>query len=130
MWQKINGRYYICVLSDGENFTIEDEVTLTGSSADTPSQTTTPTISLPPLLFQQIDNATSAGLVFTLYGQSTLFPVGSNAKSNHNGTTTRVGTTVIAATVVEEDATLNFENLKDPVLVLLPINADWMVSYN
>ena len=116
--------------TDRENFTIKNGVELNSSSKETPSQNAIPSISLPPAVFQRINNVTSTGLVFTLYDQSTLFPVGntSEASKNTNVTMTVVGSQVIAASVAQDGPKV--ENLDDPVLVLLPVRISGEVSSN
>ena len=42
---------------------------------------------------------------------------------------TRIGSVVIAAIVVQEEAMLSLEDLKDPVLVVFPLTTD-KVSYD
>ena len=66
-------------------------------------------------------DANSTGLVFTVYRRSTLFPVGRKASSNSMaGTTTEVGTNIIAASVGRD---AGFEKLRDPVMIVLQLES-------
>ena len=82
-------------------------------------QSPVPSIELPPSLFEQIWDATSltqsgaAGVVFTLYEKSTLFPVGEHIKTSSGAT--RVATEIIAAHVAQE----SIDGLQEPVTVTL-----------
>ena len=76
-------------------------------------------ISLNASLFELIDDRDNVGIFFALYDNSTLFPVdgGSNINSN-KPRQTEVGSRVLAATV---GPGLNFQNLDDPVIIVLRI---------
>ena len=122
---------YTVPLTDGQNFVIESGVTVSSSSANSALQAVMPTVSLPPAVFQRAaenSSTNSTGLVFVHYSESTLFPVSSNASSSssNNSIMTQVGSQIIAATVVQGDAT--FEDLQEPVLVLLPLKSIDVVS--
>ena len=82
-------------------------------------------ISLPPSLFKQINemDATSTGLVFTVYRRSTLFPVGRIRKASSNSmadTIAEIDTNIIAASVGRD---AEFENLQDPVVIILRLES-------
>ena len=118
----------------GGNFTIEDAIPVTNVTSnllmDEPD-TTHPTISLPPSVFERINTTTnSTALVFALYALPTLFPVGNvtvivDQRERVNGTETRVGSQIISAIVVRDN--ISFEELTDPVQVLLPLDINIMV---
>lgn len=85
---------------------------------------TIPTISLPGTLFERINDINRTGLVFTLYGESTLFPVRNS--TNNSATRTVVGSRIIAANVAQRNTT--FEDLSEPVVILLPLEIGDEVS--
>ena len=85
---------------------------------------TIPTISLPGTLFERITDTNSTGLVFTLYGESTLFPVRNS--TNNSVTRTVVGSRIIAANVAQRNTV--FEDLSEPVVILLPLEIGDEVS--
>lgn len=82
-------------------------------------------IHLPGSVFQQIGSSmNTTGLVFTLYGTSTLFPVGERDKSSKNSSMTEVGTHIIAANINGQDV----EGLKEPIIITLHLNIQEGVS--
>ena len=106
--------------ADGSNYTTRNGISIANTSpveSASPDIITTPTISLPGSVFERINDSNSTGLVFTLYGESTLFPV--RNRPNNSATMTVVGSRIIAATVAQRNTT--FEDLSEPVLVLLPL---------
>lgn len=70
-------------------------------------------IDLPLSLFEQITNHSLIGLFYGLYSDPTLFPVGVQ-----DSKLTEIVSPVLATTV---GPNINFENLQDPVTVLLRI---------
>lgn len=86
---------------------------------------TTPTISLPGSVFERISDTNTTGLVFTLYGESTLFPT-RNRTNNSSATMTVVGSQIIAANIAQRNTT--FEDLSEPIIVLLPLEIGDKVS--
>ena len=120
----------------GSNFTIDNAIPVTNLTSNFPMDepnTTHPTISLPPSIFERISPvANSTALVFALYAQPTLFPVGNASavggqRERINGTETRVGSQIISAIVVQDNT--NFENLIDPVQVLLPVDINTVIKF-
>ena len=91
------------------------------------SPTTAPSISLSPSLFEQINDSNSRGMVFTVYELPTLFRVGKSATSNNTPAVTQVGTPIIAAHVGLETE-LEFDELQDPVTVILQLEIQEMVG--
>ena len=89
-----------------------------------PNNISIPTISLPGSVFERINDTNSIGLVFTLYGESTLFPVRNG--TNNSATMTVVGSRIIAASVAQRNTT--FEDLSEPVIILLPLEIGDEVS--
>lgn len=73
-------------------------------------------INLPPSLFRQIVNRSTVGLFFVLYNDATLFPVGERNTNNARLAQTRIGSSVLAATVGEG---FRFENLEENVTLAL-----------
>ena len=110
--------YSSCEHAEDEKYIFADET----PSTVTPNTGMVMSVSLPPSLFQQINDTdtNSTGLVFTLYKKSTLFPVGRKAMSTGlaHATTTKVGTNIIAASVGRD---IPFENLQDPVTIILQL---------
>ena len=88
-----------------------------------------PAISLPSSIFQRINTTNQTALVFALYEESTLFPVGNAietfAREQLNGTETRVGSKVISANIVEDD--ISFENLRESIHILLPVEINEVI---
>ena len=108
--------------TDGGNFIIS--VANTEPASPSSMDVTIPTISLPGTLFERIDDTSRTGLVFTLYGESTLFPVRNS--TNNSATRTVVGSRIIAANVAQRNTV--FEDLSEPVVVLLPLEIGDVVS--
>ena len=73
-------------------------------------------INLPSSLFRRIANRSTVGLVFALYNDATLFPVGERNTNNARFIQTHVGSRVLAATVGEG---LRFNNLGENVTLTL-----------
>jgi hypothetical protein len=92
--------------------------------ASPPNSIAIPTISLPGTVFERINDTNSTGLVFTLYEESTLFPVRNS--TNNSATRTVVGTRIIAATIAQRNT--SFEDLSEPVIILLPLEIGDEVS--
>ena len=67
-------------------------------------------ISLPPSLFAELENATEVGVVFTFYETAALFPLPEGSPSNLT-----VGSSVIGALVGGQ----SFSDLRDPVTIFL-----------
>ena len=100
----------------GNGISIPSNSTVELSSLST---ATIPTISLPGPVFERISDTNSTGLVFTLYGESTLFPVGNQSSSDNNNSRTIVGSRIIAANVAQSNT--SFEDLQEPIIVVLPL---------
>ena len=99
---------------------------MTNSLSSSPSLIRVSSISLPGSIFQQVNTTTnSTGLVFTLYRESTLFPVGRRTLSSSNTAVTQVGSQIIAASIVQDTI---FENLQDLVTVQLWLELNEMVG--
>ena len=117
---------------DDSNFTIESKESISDnpSAASSNSQPkvvkTSPTISLPGSVFERISDTNRTGLVFTLYEESTLFPMTSNGNDDSNTSVTMVGSRVIAANVAQTDTI--FEDLQEPIIILLPLETGEKVS--
>ena len=90
------------------------------TSFSTLNESETAAVFLPPSLFQSID--TSVGIVFAVYNTGALFPI-TNATQQDQGKnasiTTVVGSPVLAVTI---GSGLNFNNLTEPVRILLRLN--------
>lgn len=85
-------------------------------------------ISLPPSLFQRIDDRPNVGIFFALYETPILFPVAGESGESRLPRQTVVGSDIIAATV---GPGLNFQNLTEPVTILLRLQvAEGIVSLN
>ena len=67
-------------------------------------------ISLPPSLFAELENATEVGVGFTFYETAALFPLPEGSPSNLT-----IGSSVIGALVGGQ----SFSNLRDPVTIFL-----------
>ena len=67
-------------------------------------------ISLPPSLFAELENATEVGVGFTFYETPALFPLPEGSPSNLT-----IGSSVIGALVGGQ----SFSNLRDPVTIFL-----------
>ena len=112
---------------DGGNFTTGNGISITNTSSmepASPNNISIPTISLPRSVFERINGTNNTGLVFTLYGESTLFPVRNS--TNNSATMTVVGSRIIAASVAQRNTT--FEDLPEPIIVLLPLEIGDEVS--
>lgn len=73
-------------------------------------------ISLPPSLFERINDRPNVGIFFGFYETPTLFPVGRESDGATLRRQTVVGSDIIAATV---GPGINFQNLDEPVTILL-----------
>ena len=67
-------------------------------------------ISLPPSLFAELENATEVGVGFTFYETAALFPLPEGSPSNLT-----IGSSVIGALVGGQ----SFSDLRDPVTIFL-----------
>ena len=79
-------------------------------------------ISLPPSLFEQLNDNDSIGIFFAIYNMPTLFPV---KRSNNNRSTlteTKVGSRVLAASVGPPGT--SFQNLSSPVTVVFQLSTE------
>lgn len=72
-------------------------------------------ISLPPSLFERLDDRENVGVFFAHYEDTTLFPVRRpNTDVRETNIQTQVGSQIIAATV---DSKTQLTNLTEPVLI-------------
>ena len=78
-------------------------------------------ISLPATLFQRINDRLNVGIYFAHYEIPSLFPVAGESGGSSLPRQTIVSSDIIAATV---GTGLDFENLVDPVTVLLRLQVD------
>lgn len=122
---KTNSSCYLYFPADGGSFTIGSGISNSSVESASPNAITTPTISLPGSVFERINDTNSTGLVFTLYEESTLFPM-RNSTNNSSATMTMVGSRIIAANIAQRNAM--FEDLSEPIIVLLPLEIGDEVS--